>query len=255
MDIPEWAREAKRLGFDGFDISVMFLKNRTPAYLVALKKELAEIGLPPVMMTDYPDFTHPNPLQRERELAYLTSDVALCSELGVKYLRILAGQAHPGMGIEEGVDLVADYFHKIDPWGKKFGVELVYEDHAKPGAWDYIDFSYPPDIFLQIFRRIQDTGIRVNFDTGNIVAWGMDPMEILPEIVDKISTIHVTDMAEKGRFSPVGIGDGVVPNREIFSFLKKHGFNGWLCIEEASGRGLEGVRLAHDFVRSAWDAA
>ncbi|MGI6298520.1 MAG: hypothetical protein ACOX1T_04905 [Saccharofermentanales bacterium] len=49
---------------------------------------------------------------------------------------------------------------------------MLYEDHAKPSAWDYIDFSYPPDIFLAVYEGIKDTGIKINFDIGNITAYG-----------------------------------------------------------------------------------
>jgi sugar phosphate isomerase/epimerase len=233
----------------------MFLKNRTPTYLAPLKKKLTDIGMPIVMMTTYSDFTHPDPIQRERELLYLISDVALSSEIGIPYLRILAGQAHPGVTREDGVKLVVENFHKIAPYGKKFGVTLLYEDHCKPGAWDLVDFSYPPDIFLDICEGIRDTGIRVNFDTGNITSYGMESMDILPIIFDMVETIHVTDIAEKGRFSPTVIGSGAVPNREIFQYLKKNGFDGWLCVEEASGRGTEGMIKAIEFVRHEWGAA
>ena len=43
------------------------------------------------------------------------------------------------------------------------GVMPVYENHAKPGAWTYTDFSQPPDIFLEIVRRTADGGLGVNF--------------------------------------------------------------------------------------------
>jgi len=253
MDVVQWAREAKKLGYDAIDISIMFLKNRTPTYLSGLRKGLSEIGMPIAMMTTYSDFTHFDPVQRQRELEYLIADVALASEIGIRYLRILAGQAHPEMKIEEGIGHVLDNFAKIAPYGERYGVGLLFEDHAKPGAWELVDFCYPPDIFLRICQGIRGTGIRLNFDTGNITAYGWDTMEVLPKVIDLVETIHVSDMAEKGRFSPVTIGTGVVPNREVFRFLKENGFNGWLCIEEASNRGLEGIRIAHDFVREAWE--
>ena len=66
MELVDWAREAKDMGYDGIDISIMFLKNRTPTYLAALKRQLNEIRMPIIMMTTYPDFTHPDSVQRER---------------------------------------------------------------------------------------------------------------------------------------------------------------------------------------------
>jgi len=134
-------------------------------------------------------------------------------------------------------------------------VQLLYEDHSKPGAWDYFDFSYPADIFLEICAGIRDTGIRINFDTGNIAALGLDPLSILTRVFDRVETIHVSDMAEKGKFQPVLIGTGVVCFKEIFSYLKSKGFDNWLCLEEASFTGSEGIRKAAEFTRKTWDAA
>lgn len=255
MSIPEWANQAKNMGYDGIDISIMFLKNRTPVYLNQLKKEMKKIDIPIVMMTTYPDFTHPDPIQRKREFDYLVHDIALCSELGIKYLRIIAGQAHPEMTVDLGVDLVIRNFRDIVPYAEKYDVDLVYEDHAKPGAWDYVDFSFPPEIFMRIYEGIKDTPIRINFDTGNIVAYGQEPLPLLKKIYDKVETIHITDMKEYGKFSPVVIGTGVVPNKEALGFLKEKGFDGWISIEEASGNGLKGIQTAVDFVRDAWKEA
>lgn len=253
MDLIDWAREAKKIGYDGLDISIMFLKNRTQTYLADLKKELLEIGIPIVMMTTYPDFTHPDQVQRERELLYLKGDVALCSELDIRYLRILAGQAHPECAEDNCVNWVTDAFHEIDLCAKRFGVGLVFENHGKPGAWDCVDFTYVPAHFLKICERIRDTDIRVNFDTGNVTAFGEDPMEVLPSVLGMVETIHVTDMAQKGVFSPTTIGTGVTPNREVFRYLKENGFEGWLCIEEASGQGLEGIRDVYHYVKNLWE--
>lgn len=249
MDLTEWARVAKEIGYDGIDISIMFLKNRTPTYLAKLKSDLDKIGIPIIMMTTYPDFTHPDPLQRERELLYLQGDVALCSELGVRYLRILAGQSHPESGTENCLNWVSDYFHRIDKCAKSFGVGLLFENHGKPGAWDDVDFTYEPDNFLRICERIRDTDIRINFDTGNITAHGEDPMDVLPKVMDLVETIHLTDMSKRGEFSPTVIGSGVTPNPQVFQYLKEHGFDKWICIEEASGRGVHGIRDAYCYTR------
>ena len=50
MDLVDWAGVAKEIGYDGIDISIMFLKNRTPTYLAKLRQGLADVGLPVIMM-------------------------------------------------------------------------------------------------------------------------------------------------------------------------------------------------------------
>lgn len=255
MSIGEWARYGKDLGLDGIDISMVFLQNHTPVYLNSVKRELEEAGMSIVMATTYPDFTCGDPEQRKRELAYLVRDIAVCSQLGIRYLRVLAGQNYPGISRSEGVEWAVENLLAAQEHAVKFGVELVYEDHAKPGAWDYIDFSHPTDIFLEIAERLKGSGIGINYDTGNITAYGDDTLQVLPKVIDEVRTVHVSDMAERGCFSPVVIGSGVTPNRELFRLLRQHSYNGWLCIEEASGTGMEGIRKAVAFTREAWDDA
>lgn len=258
LDIASWAEKAKTIGFDGFDISTMFIKNHTPTYLTATRQKIDAAGIPLVMVTSYPDFTHPNPAQREREHAYLRCDMASAAELGGKYLRVLAGQAHPELGRAEGIELAVHGLNKAAVRADKYGIQLVYENHAKPGAWHYIDFSFPPDIFLEVFRGVKDSPIKVNFDCGNATAVAEDEgdeVKLLAAVMDKVETMHVCDMKQRGKFTPTLVGTGVTPLKELFAYAKAHDFDGWLCIEEAGGLGMDGVKKAHDYVREVWAKA
>lgn len=255
IPLREWLRRAKQMGLDAADISMMLLRDHTATYLNSVKTILAEEGVPIAMASAYPDFTHPDPMQRERELSYLECDIAVCSALGIEYLRVLAGQAHPATTRAEGVRWAVEMLRRAAVPARKYGVTLVYEDHYKPGAWDYVDFSFPTDIFLEIHRNLKGSGVRVNFDTGNVTAYGGDPLAVLREVYDDVATVHISDMGEAGRFSPVVIGTGVTPNAEALAFLKKNGFQGLVCIEEASNTGWDGMEQAVAFVRNAWEAA
>ena len=254
ISVKEYARLCKRLALDGFDLGIVLLKNHTPAYIKQFNKDCDEIGLLPAMITTYPDFTHPDPVQRDREFEYLRHDIALASNVGARFLRITAGQAHPDMPVEKGIDLVVDNFRNIAPVAEKFGVKLVYEDHSKPGAWDYMDFSNPPDIFLAIASQIADTGIGINFDTANILVSGNETtLDVLKQVVDNVESIHVAETATLGKMVPVLLGEGLAPIREVFQLLKKHGWDKWLCIEEWSNMGIKGVIEAVKYTRKLWE--
>ena len=255
MSFEEWVASAPGLGLDGVDVSMMFLKNHTATYIKETREMLEKHGVPVVMSTTYPDFTHPDRLQRDRELIYFEHDLALCSQLGVKYLRVLAGQAHPETGIKDGIRWAIDGIRRSADIADKFGIMMLYEDHSKPGAWEYVDFSYPPEIFLEIMDGIWDTSVRINFDTGNIGAYGEDAVEVLKKVLPKVETVHVSDMAEHGKFAPVLIGTGATPIKECFSVLKKDGWDKWLCIEEASFDGLDGIKRAVENTRKLWEEA
>lgn len=254
MSIKEWACMAADIGLDAIDLSIMLVKNHTPVYLKQIRHDIETAGMSVTMMSAYPDFSHPDPLQREREVEYLRHDIAVSSYLGAKYLRITAGQAHPETPIDQGIQWVLDSFRRVASVSEDFKVQLLYENHSKPGAWEYPDFSQPTDRFLRIAEGLRDTGIGINFDTANPQIYGDDPLPTLQAILDNIVTIHVADTAEQGRLVPVPtiIGEGLVPFQEIFRLLKGNHFAGWLCIEEASNTGKEGIRKATNFVRKTW---
>jgi len=250
MSLGMWSKSAKEIGYDGIDLSLLMLTSHTETYIESVKRELDTVGLPVVMATTYPDFTHPDPKQRQREADYLARDIALCDELGIRYLRVLAGQAHDGVDLEKGVALAAEHLWQADAAAKKYAVKLLYENHAKPGAWNRVDFSYPIDIFFRVFDLLKGTDIRLNFDIGNIVAQGKEPLPVLERVIDRVETVHISDMSGYGKFDPVEIGTGVSPIETVLRRLKEYGFDGWLCIEEASGHGLMGIVNAWKYVNN-----
>jgi sugar phosphate isomerase/epimerase len=74
-------------------------------------------------------------------------------------------------------------------------------------------------------------------------------------VFDQVETVHASDTRVRGRLEPVLLGTGVVPFDEVFRFLKSRGFDGWVCVEEASGMGREGIEKAVQFVRDRWATA
>ena len=255
MSVPEWARMASDIGLDGFDISILFVQDRSPASVVALRREIDMIGLPLVMVTSYPDFTHPDPARREEELELEHEIVEVSAALGARYVRVTAGQAHPETGRAEGIAWAVEGLSRLVEASRESGVTLVYENHAKPGAWRYTDFSQPPEIFLEIVQRTAGAGLGVNFDTANAASFADDPVALLVSVVDRVVSVHAADTVAKGVQQAVLLGTGVTPFSGLFAALKRAGWDGWVCMEEYSRMGREGVELAAQFIRSAWGGA
>lgn len=253
MSLGEWAIIAREAGLDAIDLSILFVKAHTPVYLHQARNEIENEGMSIAMITTYPDFSHPDRHQRDRELAYLISDIAVASQLGAKYLRVLAGQAHPETKRDEGIKWAVENLKYSCDTADRFGIKLVYENHAKPGAWDYIDFSHPTDIFLEIVEKTKDVDLKINFDTANTIAYGDDPIPVLEKVIDRIETIHAADTSTRGVLNHCLLGTGLVPFRKMFSILKKSGFDGWICMEEGSNQGIEGVQTAAGFIRKLWN--
>jgi sugar phosphate isomerase/epimerase len=253
MSIEEWAREGSRAGLDGIDLSILFLKGRSGDYLDKTRQEIEETGIRVAMVTTYPDFTHPDPTERERELTKLEDDIVTASRLGADLVRVTAGQAHPSVGRRDGINWAVNGLTRAMEFARGYTVKLVYENHAKPGAWQYTDFSHPTNIFLEIVERTTSISLGVNWDTANTIAYGDDPIPVLKRVLARVVSVHAADTSTRGELKPVLLGTGLVPFREMFQILRDAGFDGWICIEEASFKGPAGVKAAADFVRRVWN--
>jgi sugar phosphate isomerase/epimerase len=255
MSVAEWARLGAELKLDAVDLSILFLPDRTLETATAVRRQVEAAGTHVTMLTSYPDFTHPDPAQRARELDQEVQAVRLAAALGARFIRVTAGQAHPETRIKEGITWAAHGLSCLVEAAGTLGVQLAYENHAKPGAWEYTDFSQPPEIFLEILSRVPSPLLGVNFDTGNATAFAPDPLAFLGQIVGRVVSVHASDTSSTGQLNHVLLGTGVTPFEALFGCLKSHGWDGWICMEEASNQGRWGVETAANYIRSVWAAA
>lgn len=251
----DWIHFAAALGLEGVDFSVKFFPNREKDTLNTITAEGQKIGIEFCALACYPDFTHPDADQRAQEITQMKADVQLTKVLGAKYARVTAGQNHPGTDREQGICWAVNGLRQVVDEADRLGVTLVYENHTKGAPWQYWDFSQPNEIFLEILNNLANTSLKVCFDTANSLVLREDPIMLLEAVIDRIAVVHVFDICTPGEFETVLVGTGASPIRQVFSILKRNGFDGWLSIEEASRTGKAGFEKAVPFVRRAWEEA
>jgi sugar phosphate isomerase/epimerase len=252
MSVGQWAREAAEVGLDAIDLSILFVNDHDPGQWRAVNREIESAGMAVAMVTTYPDFTHPSAFIRTREAVRCEQHIAAAAALGAAMVRVTAGQAHPETDAQTGLAWAIEGLTGALPAAERCGIQLVFENHSKPGVWEYADFAHPTETFLSIVRATSGTALGINFDTANTLVAGDDPLPVLEAVLDRLVSVHVADTRTQGHLQPVVIGTGQVPFACIFSTLKAAGFDGWLCIEEASGTGRAGIEIACSFVRQAW---
>jgi sugar phosphate isomerase/epimerase len=256
MAIEEWIDFGASLGLDGVDFGQAWFRDAAPAAIAALRQRLEDRGIQAGMVRGAPDFTHPDPATRRATLDGMRGLIDLAAALGAPLVRVTAGQAHPGVARADGVRWVCDGIRALLPHAEAAGVRLAYENHTKASVWQYRDFSEDSGIFLEIVRATEGTALGVNFDTGNPLVHGEDPLPLLRQVAHRVACIDANDSRSRGRFEFCVVGRGLVPFAEIFRFLKHTAaYDGWLSVEEYSRTGEQGFRDAVRFVRDAWAAA
>ena len=256
MSLGDWARMGVELCLDAIDVSILFFPDRSPPALARARREIEGEGMTICMMSTYPDYTHPDPVHRASEVDLARETVDVAAALGMRYVRAIAGQAHPETGREEGVAWAVEGLTATVEHARGSGVTVVYENHDQAGVMAYPDFSAPQDIFLEIVAATADVGLGVNYDTANAVALTPDALYLLDRVIDRVLTLHASDTSAVGEhISPTVIGTGLVPFPAIFRRLRQAGWDGWISIEEASGQGRPAVEHAVRHVRRAWEGA
>jgi sugar phosphate isomerase/epimerase len=237
--ITDWAKFANEIGLDSIDLSVLITRN-------IKKRELNKLDLPLGIdsIAAYTDFTNPDIKIRENEFDQFKQDIEDAEQLGAKYMRITSGQNYPEIDRETGIALTVKYFVRAAEFAEKSKVKLLFENHSKPGIWQYYDFAGAPDVYFEIVNSITGNNIDLLFDTANALVYTQDPIEMMNKIYSRIKRIHLNDIRRIGILDPVGIGKGVVEFNAIFKYLKDHNYQGALSIEEASFSGLEGIKKA-----------
>ena len=249
----EWFRFAAELGLDGADISVAHLENLSETYLDQLRQEAVNAGIQIAMVVTYSDFTHPNADERARQLGEVRNYIDAAARLGAPYVRVTAGQRHPGVERAEGIVWAVAGLTGCLEYAAQMEVTLTYENHTKGSVWQYYDFSQPAEIFLEIMHRTEGSTLRLLYDTANTLGSGDDPLAVLAEVKDRIDVVHVNDIRRAGHFEPCVVGTGVAPIEEIFEVLAESHFDGWISVEEAGNQGEEGFRQAIPFVKNLWE--
>jgi len=252
MAVDDWLAFAKEIGLDGTECSLGFVEPIGKLTGAEMRRKCDAAGVPVSMVTCHPDFTHPDPAERARQLEDMSRNLRLAVELGAPLARVLSGQRHPGVTDAEGIAWAIDGLRRLSEIGDGLGVRLALENHTKSFFWSYFDFAQRSEVLLRILDGLRGTSLGVNFDSANPLVAGEETLPIFEQVKDRLAILHVADTDTKGEFRFCRIGTGIAPIAEVLKRARAQGYDGWVSIEEASRTGPDGFREAVRYVRQAW---
>src|SRR5947207_3015337 len=189
MDYLHWLRQAATLGAEGVEHYDGFFRSLDPAGVEPVRRTLEETGQVSSMLCFSPDFTHPDPAERRRQVERQCAAVDLCVSLGMRHCRTLSGQRWVGMTRREGVERTVEGIRRSLEHAERRGVVLCLENHYKDGNWQYPEFAQPEDIFLEILGKIDSPFFGVQYDPSNATVGGYDPLGFLEKVKTRVVTM------------------------------------------------------------------
>jgi sugar phosphate isomerase/epimerase len=262
MDYLDWLRQAATLGGEGVEHYDGFFKVGVEPVLRVLR----ETGQISSMLCFSPDFTHPDPSERQRQVERQHAAIDLCVSLGIRHCRTLSGQRFPDMTRKQGIERTVECIRRSLEYAEKKSVILCMENHYKDGNWQFPEFAQPEDIFLEIIGQIDSPYFGVQYDPSNAVVGGFDPVPFLEKIKSRVVTMHASDRylvpgatLDELRQSDGSIGysdklrhgetgKGLNDYDAIFRFLRGVNFAGWISVEDGVN-GLDELRRSVAFLK------
>lgn len=147
-----------------------------------------------------------------------------CAALGTRYVRVMS---YPNAGLTEHEwgRRVVERMRRLAGRAEQAGLVLVHENCT---GWA----GTRAERMLALLDAVDSPALRLLFDTGNGVAHGYDGYDLLTQIVDHVTHVHVKDAtggAERATYTLPGAGRARVA--ECLRLLLTSGYTGTCSIE------------------------
>lgn len=269
MSVFEWIEMAKSLDADGLEMYEGFFTSLDRGYLDSVGDAIRTAGFAMPMLCCSPDFTHPDPAQRQAAVDREIEMVRITAQLGGprSVCRVLSGQRYPDVSWEQGRDWVIECIEAVLPIAREYNVVLGLENHYKDGFWKFPEFAQKRERFTAIVDTITDRShFGVQYDPSNALVAGDDPIELLKRVADRVVSMHASDrfLIEGTTLDDLrqtdgtlgyapglkhGVtGQGLNDYPAIFNILADHKYAGWVSIEDGMN-GMEEMAASLRFLR------
>lgn len=262
-----WVHQAKELGAEGLEHYDGFFFGYEPERVQPVLEAQREEGLPTSMLCFSPDFTHPDPAERERQVERQKRAIDLAVRLGTRYCRTLSGQRYPGLSVKEGVARAAECIRRSLDYAASREVVLCIENHYKDGTWRFPEFAQSEAVLLELLDAVGESPwFGVQYDPSNATVGGYDPVAFLERVKHRVVTMQASDRhllpgttldELRAQDGSVGypdklrhgeIGRGMNDYDAIFRILVEIGYSGWISVEDGM-EGLDEMRRSVAFLK------
>ena len=208
FDLIEWV-------FDSYDNPIM-----TDEGLSKIRNclENSNIGINSVcadffmknLLFDLPKF------ELQKNLEILSNLIEQCSKLEIKIIELPFVDSSSLLS-KNKTDEILSNLQEILPLLEKFDIYLNLET------------DLPPNQFYNLLKNFNGTNVKANYDIGNSISKGYDPVLELTTLRNYIYNIHIKDRLFQGTTVPLGQGD--VNFDLFFSILSKINYQHDLIIQ------------------------
>lgn len=236
LDLYGFLEYAARVGAAGVELLDMFWTDERRE-ISEVRRRCADSGLALPVYSISTNFFQPDAAARAQQLAALRRGVDVAAQLGAGLLRVFSGDQLPGHTLEQGLPWVVDSLGAGAMYAGSQGVTLALENHGHVAGRS--------EQVRAIIEAVDSPFLRANFDTGNFLLAGDDPLAAATRLAGLVALVHVKDLTlaapeetrhvyqgqDGRRYTGAIVGEGLIDMPGILDLLARHGYDGWLSLE------------------------
>ena len=212
----------------------------------ALKRYLDQLGLTASQLDA--SFPMMGPEGSTFGVQYVQQAIRFAAELGCPMVDTADGESKPdGYSDEEVFRITCQNYRQCLSWAEDYGVIVNVEPHGP--------YTSNGDFLQRLFSYFESEYLRFNFDTGNTLLGGQDPLEYLKRFRKYLAHCHIKDVAAAPgaetsmAIGNVPIGGGVNADniKKCIDYLRQTDWSGVMSIECYGSD--ENLRKSIDFLR------
>ncbi|MAB89382.1 MAG: xylose isomerase [Planctomycetes bacterium] len=236
LTIAQCIDRAADFGFDGVEILLNQLRDRSDKALVDLKRRTHSLGMCLMGLSTHQGFVSPDEAVRQRNIELTTEQIRIAAKLGIPSMRVNTGrwgttrsfnQLMADKGIEkelegyteeDGFGWVIGALEKLVPVAEEHGVVLGLENHWGLGRTG--------KGVLRIVEAIASPWLQITFDTGNFFERRIEQLEEMASSDHPITLVQAKTYYGGGRWYTLDID-----YEKMAALLRKHAYRGWISLE------------------------
>jgi sugar phosphate isomerase/epimerase len=236
VGIAECINNAAALGFDGVEILLVQMQDKSNSALQKLKRQAHSLGLALMGLSTHQGFVSPDLAVRQANVRTTLGQIETAYRLGIPTMRINTGRwgtiasfddlmakrgVEPplsGHTEEEAFKWVIASIEKLLSKAEECGVVLGLENHWGLGR--------TAEGVLRIVETIQSPWLGMTLDTGNFLERPYEQMSKMMESKVPIALVQAKTYFGGGRWYTLDLDYG-----RIAGMLREHGYHGWISLE------------------------
>ncbi|HET8549631.1 MAG TPA: sugar phosphate isomerase/epimerase family protein [Bryobacteraceae bacterium] len=215
MTYDDLVRLAVDLDVDGLDLTVYWFPNRTPEFLLPLRRLAYRNGIEIYSISIRTEMTRATADQRTQEVANITGWIDAAEHLGAGHIRVFGGNVPKTSTAEEATPWVVEVLSRAADYAGRKGIILGLENHG--GITDRAEK------IIEIVQKVDSPWVGINLDTGNFRTDVFRQIEAcLPWAVNVQVKAEMRD--ESGKSVPQNW-------KRVIELLRKSAYRGYLALE------------------------